>query len=289
MFFGFNDQDLGFKLNTINDLPDIKNVKWYHSVKTKNKLWGRFGKKLDFFYIDFPDIGLTTFEPRTKSLNFFNTKNWPTFQVQSFFKHHLAPLLLSLSGEIILHCGAVEIDQKAYLFIGDQGVGKSTLSLQLLNLRQKVLGDDAFRVSKSEFKYSLFSGTGTLRVNKDLPQHLIENFTISNSYFNKLIINLDTFSQNKAIEIASLFFIKNYQEFKISKACKIEVFPYLLANSFRLDTQNQQLLKLELKALNDLLSHLPCYFLYWPQDFSKLKQNTERFLDYINSFLLDNN
>ncbi|MCB9026649.1 MAG: hypothetical protein H6625_10055 [Bdellovibrionaceae bacterium] len=288
MIFGYEKLNLPYTFVANSEWRLNGKINWYHDISTENKLWGRFGKDSLYYYLDIPDIGIARLHKKNHLVEFVNLKNLDKEQVESFYLHHLLPLLLSLEGKTVLHSGAFLIDNTAYLYLGPSGIGKSTLSLQLLNLNQPILGDDALLLNCKNQNSYVYTGTKTLRFQQDLPSYLTKNLKVKGSYFNKLVIHLeDHFKLLPSYKVGALLFLETGPKICIQKTKPLEAFPQLLSHTFRLETENPQLLKNEVIRLNDLISHTPCYKVLWPKKFVELEENTRLLLDYFQRVLLD--
>lgn len=281
MIFGYEKDALPYTLVVRSHLQMSKNIIWYHDISTDNKTWGRFGRDNFYYYIDIPDIGIARLQNKNQIVEFYNIINLDQVQVESFFLHHLLPLLLSLRNKTLLHSGAFVLNDFAYLYLGPTGVGKSTLSLQLLKIKKTILGDDALLINYNKNKCFVYAGTKTIRFQSDMPSILTENLNIKGSYFNKFIIKLEDHIQPLPFyNIGALLFLVPGQNLNIKKISSLDAFPLLLSHTFRIETEDTQLQKNEMIRLNDLISHTPCYQVSWPKKFSELECNTRMLLDY---------
>ncbi|MCB0357286.1 MAG: hypothetical protein KDD40_09780 [Bdellovibrionales bacterium] len=282
MIFGYKIEELYQSLVSTNDTTSFDNIRWFHEIKTDDKLWGRFGKNDLHYFIDITDIGVATYHLNSKKTTFYNTKGLEQRQILSYYIHHLVPFILSLRGDLILHGGSFIRNQQAFVYLGEQGSGKSTLGLQLLQLQQMVLADDSVKIKMNPGCFEILSGPNTIRINNDLPIKLTKNFEFTHSYFNKklMLLPLEKIT-DRPYHLRALFLLENAELFSIDQLKPSEAFPYLLKNVFRLDTENQQLLRHEFRSLNDLLSHVPCYLIHWPQNFKNLENNTKNILNFI--------
>jgi len=83
--------------------------------------------------------------------------------------------LLTLSGELVLHASAVEIDGGALAFVGGSGMGKSTLAALLCAEGARLVCDDVLRLASDGDGLRCFPGTGEIRLRKHAST-LVERF-----------------------------------------------------------------------------------------------------------------
>lgn len=84
--------------------------------------------------------------------------------------------VLTLAGECVLHASAVEIGDVALAFVGDSGMGKSTLAALLCANGARFITDDLLRLQPDGKDFRCFPGTGQIRLRKDAAA-LAENFS----------------------------------------------------------------------------------------------------------------
>lgn len=149
--------------------------------------------------------------------------------------------LLQFSG-MMVHSSAVVVDDYAYLFSADSGVGKSThvnLWLELLKDKAYILNDDkpAVRVLENGvFAYGTpFSGKNDINV-------------------------------NKCVELGAICFIERAKENSIKKISTAEAIPLILKQTQR--KPDKEIMELLLKVLDGILSKVSVYKLSCNMDIS---------------------
>lgn len=86
------------------------------------------------------------------------------FQVRSFLYSRALSTVLFCRGYYLLHGACVEMNGKAYGFIGESGVGKSTLTMGLMQKGYKVLSDDVVALKLNEGKFWAYPGFKRMRL-----------------------------------------------------------------------------------------------------------------------------
>lgn len=80
------------------------------------------------------------------------------------FAGNLIAVLLGLAGHAVLHASTVEVGGAALAFVGNSGMGKSTLAALLCAGGARLITDDLLRVEANGDGYHCFPGTSELRL-----------------------------------------------------------------------------------------------------------------------------
>lgn len=84
--------------------------------------------------------------------------------IPAFLEGNVLALLLLLAGESLLHASGVSIAGQGVAFIGDSGVGKSTLAALCCAAGADLLSDDALRLVPDGRDFHCVGGRGELRL-----------------------------------------------------------------------------------------------------------------------------
>lgn len=76
----------------------------------------------------------------------------------------LLPFMLSLSGGLVLHASAIELDREVFAIAGVSGTGKSTLAGLACSAGALLMADDALRVEKEGPRWFGYRGVQALRL-----------------------------------------------------------------------------------------------------------------------------
>ncbi len=83
----------------------------------------------------------------------------------------LASFILRLQGHSVLHASAVDWNDRAIVFVGQSGMGKSTVAALACDAGARLLSDDVLRVDATADAVTAFRGTLHLRL-RNAPQEL---------------------------------------------------------------------------------------------------------------------
>ncbi len=83
------------------------------------------------------------------------------------------PIILQKKGNLVLHANAIKIKDKAAIFIGPQGVGKSTISSVLVKKGYSLISDDIVTIEVNEKQIpQTFNGVSTIDIRQDVVKNL---------------------------------------------------------------------------------------------------------------------
>lgn len=138
-------------------------------------------------------------------------------------------LQVILKKSIMMHGSAININNKAYIFLGESGAGKST-TMKIFSKKYPPLADDSFIIQKNGSKFIFYSTPA------------VE----TNAWFNKTHLPL---------EIGGFFFLRKAQRHQIQKVSnKSQViqllFKQFFTNKATLSNQSKIILEIS-KQLND--------------------------------------
>lgn len=157
---------------------------------------------------------------------------------------HVVPYILSIFHDLVAHASAVSIDEKALVFVGRSGVGKSSLATGLVNLGCRLITDD----------FALLDSPGgitpsypCLRLWPDSVPHAkslnieSQNLVSSEKSKQKLRLSETTHFEKESTQIAGIFLVENIVEPKdiaIRPIDSQQQLLLLISNTFALEPNN---------------------------------------------------
>lgn len=124
-------------------------VSWFHRWGDDGDDWARFGETAEGWVVDFPTLAEFRIDRRAEVVSVIARPDVPSHTVHHLLLNQVLPLMLSRSGRVVLHAGAVAIDGRAVVFAGPTGSGKSTLVAACAQAGAEVLCDDSLVVYRS--------------------------------------------------------------------------------------------------------------------------------------------
>lgn len=184
----------------------------------------------------------------------------------------ILPLLSSLH-RVTLHGGVVVKKDRAVIYLGHEGVGKSTLATYLLQNDFNIYSDDVAAI-EIDSAVRVHSGLPEIRLNEDSCQNLLPK-DIHPTLPLKLAKQQLSFSQSgSAVATVVAIFILSPQKTsspqeKISLSAS-QSFAYLIQNQFRWDIWNPKVVTNEFAVLASVCQQVPFWKLQYPLAYESL-------------------
>lgn len=146
-----------------------------------------------------------------RQINYLPLDGWRGTMPDTFFST-VAALAMSGIGMLPMHASAIELDGRAFLFAGKAGVGKSTLTAELLADGARLIGDDLTVLAPPE-------GERGFRVTRGRPAMRLHPATarlvdttmceiVSNDARGKLLVRPGMRAEDEAYPLAGIFLLE---------------------------------------------------------------------------------
>jgi energy-coupling factor transporter ATP-binding protein EcfA2 len=218
---------------------------------------------------------------------------WPDPTIGAETLDHLLldqvlPRTLAQQGRLVLHAGAVRIDDQAVAFIGHTGSGKSTLTASFHSAGYPLLSDDALVLKTEEGVIRALPTYPSLR----LWPHAIDKLFAQApalapmahySSKRRIIVKDVPAKAEHPLPLASLYILRSEgvnadAGLSVSRLSPGEACMAILGNSFQLDvTDRCGVLKTFVMA-SRIAEQVPVYSLVYPRDFARLAEVNEAIL-----------
>jgi hypothetical protein len=216
---------------------------------------------------------------KTVSITPFSPKVTPA-TLEHLLHDQIYPRLLAHEGRLALHAGAVEIGGKLALFLGESGMGKSTLVASLYQAGAHLLNDDALVIDQVGHG---FTGEPIYKGLRLLPDSLASLFPQQTEtspvahYTSKqrLNVTLEAKDESSPKPVGVMFFLApatDGQTISLRRMSAAEACMGIITNSFSLDPTDQQLAKQKLQQAAALANGVPAFELSYPRDYAMLPQ-----------------
>lgn len=191
-------------------------------------------------------------------------------------------------GYFVLHAAAFENNKKIYGFVGDSGVGKTTLLLSMLNEGVKIYSDDITAINlngavpNGDLPYKLWQDSLFL-----LDGFEYESTPLMPGIEKKWIKLKKDLSSTKILPVDCLFILKPYKDnqnskIMIEKLDTIQIVEELVSNLHAFWCLPNDIKQTQVKFLNYIMSSSRVVYLRYPKKMEMIKQLTEYILNYIN-------
>lgn len=231
--------------------------------------------------LQFWDEAVALIDPRQKTVRMHALSPDSTPATLEHLLHdQVLPRLLAHEGQLVVHAGAVELEGRLALFLGESGLGKSTLVASLYQAGASLLGDDALLVSTD---HGSFYGQSLYRGLRLLPDSLLSLFPTQTetrpmahySSKQRLTIAVPENQNTSPQQLGALFFLQSPaidQEITLRRMSPAESCIALIRNSFSLDPTDSLLARGKLQQASALANQVPAFALSYPRDYASLPQ-----------------
>lgn len=210
-----------------------------------SSIWSKHVKTDTYYYFDDNFCMI-----RVPNVGIYKIENGNTISVSPFLQvedDHVRLYILGTCMGIILmqrkilplHGSCIAIDGKAYAFVGDSGVGKSTLASVFIKRGFKLLTDDVIAVNLSAEHIPVVTPSYP---HQKLWQESLDKVGMNSNQFNpiygretKFTVPVTTSFHNKILPLAGIFTLSigEQEEINISSVRNLERLPILFYNTYR--------------------------------------------------------
>ena len=201
--------------------------------------------------------------------------------------HHLLldqilPRLLAHEGRMVLHAGAVAMDNQAIAFVGTTGAGKSSLVASLHAAGAPLLSDDGLVVSRNEAAIEGLATYPSLRLWPDAIDALFPRGAPPTApmahYSTKRRLILDEHEVVRdALPLAGLYVLASEG---VPAAGRVTIEPLtprdtcmaLISNAFQLDPTDRERASDLFARASDVAERLPAFRLTYPRSYERLPE-----------------
>jgi hypothetical protein len=132
--------------------------------------WAFFYRHGDDYLVRFPDLADFLISSDGLAVEAAPVPGISKQTVEHLYLNQVLPLALSRQFKLVLHGGAIEIEQFAVVFLGFSGQGKSTLAASFATSGHRFLTDDGLQLVKDEAGYVIQPSHPSIRLWDDSRQ-----------------------------------------------------------------------------------------------------------------------
>lgn len=266
--------------------------------------WLRVVRTASDYYLSFPGYVDVLVSCDAKRVLFHRGLGIPWSTVEHLLVDHVIPLVLSLSGESVLHCSAVASRGGALVFTGKTGQGKSTLAAALALRGCPLLSDDSLLLRPAGRQIMAFPSYPSLRLwpeDTRLFEQLGAEISDVAHYTSKKRLRMDASHGSFAempVKTKALYILANAAAdldgllphtcpdadgdtaIAIRKLSAREAFMELVQNSIQMDRVERVSLKAQSEKLAVLANAIPAFRLSYPHNHALLPKVVDAILEH---------
>jgi hypothetical protein len=208
---------------------------------------------------------------------------WPAAETNEETLHHLLldqvlPRVIAHSGRLVLHAGAVQVDDRAIAFIGETGSGKSTLTASFHTASYSLLSDDGLILTADDGCVLTMPTYPSLRLWPDAVSGVFTQppaLTPMAHYSTKQRIVVDDAATavNQPLPLAALYMLAQEAGaggVGITRLSARDACMAIIRNAFQLDPTDHTSASGLLAAAGNVAQRVPAFTLSYPRDFPSL-------------------
>lgn len=262
---------------------ETNDVHWFHHwLLPAGEIWLSFARENCGYLLRFHDLADFTISSNGKELCCHPVSDTPLETIKHLLLDQVLPLVFSKHGRLVIHASAVVAQQGAVAFVGVTGRGKSTLAASFSMCGFPLMTDDCLLLEEKEGRLFVTPSYPGVRLWDDVIDSLFEHLpAISNvaHYTSKKRLSWSSarlpFSTG-SVPIRRIYFLDSQDEREGERAIRIAplspraAFLELVSYTFKLDIDDQDMLKREFMLFDRIASRSLFYRLTFPHDFSLL-------------------
>ena len=253
---------------------------WFHHWQIDDdEPWLRFAVVGGEYLLRFPSQGDFFVSRDTRRVRCRPLTATPQLTVRHLFLDQVIPLILSRRESLVLHASAVLTRGGVLGFVGPSGAGKSTLAANFGLSGSSLVCDDCLVLRQQSGVWFAVPAYPGVRLWGPAREELFEyppdgaeyaHYSSKQRVRSSLIPCIDA-----PAPIQRLYFLGRDQEslhseFAVEPIAPRDAFLELLSFSFNLDIGDKEYLAHQFRAIDKLLTDVPCFHLRYPRDFSAL-------------------
>ena len=202
----------------------------------------------------------------------------PELALDHFVADQVLPRVLAHQGKLVLHAGAVEVEGRAIVLLGQSGRGKSTLSASFDRACFPIIGDDALIIDWECNRPVLQAVYPSLRLLPDsldalglgqVPVSPVAHYTPKQ----RVDLPLTVSRGQTPLPIAAIFVLAepaSNDAISLRTMSPAETCLAIISNSFALDPTDKTLAAKKLQQASSLANQFPAFEISYPREYSRL-------------------
>lgn len=201
-----------------------------------------------------------------------------------FLIDQVVPRLLSQSDQLVLHAGAVCIDEGVLLLLGRSGSGKSTLVTSFQQSGWTLMGDDAVIIANGDGLPMARAIYPSLRLFPDSIEALFPEpgaLQAMAHYSSKQRIDVTGQQEAGPKPVKAIFVLGSDEPIADCRLTTAEACMAIVENCFALDPTDSERAGFRLEQASKLARTVPAYSISYPRDFQRLPEVREAILSAV--------
>jgi hypothetical protein len=262
---------------TVGPFRTIEGPPYHLWTLADGRPWAEFYRVADGFLVRFPDFADFFVSSDGERVVCRALPETTDPDIEHLFLNQVRPLALGLSGSLVFHASAVEIDGAAVCFVGASGRGKSTLAASFGLAGHRVLSDDALIVDYGPSAPTVRPSTPSLRLWPDSGGTLLggQDVSVRNlSYTSKWRVAMGNKIKHcaEALPLRRAYFLgaSDVDDVRIRPLGGADAVCAWISHAFVIDVDDMSAMKRHFYSLSLFTTGLECCVLDYPRHYERL-------------------
>ncbi len=197
--------------------------------------------------------------------------------LEHIYRNQVLPMVLGRQGALTFHGCAVEIGSQAAVFMGQSGLGKSTLALSFATNGFRFLADDGLVIDDAGDEVDVVPGHPSIRLwhdSKDALAPRDADAAAGLAFTSKCRINAgrSIVFCDQPRRLSAVYFLENEaaKHVQLERIRPADALIRWVQHSFLLDVEDTDLVAGHFERVTKLATKIPCYRLDFPRRFEQL-------------------
>ena len=243
-------------------------------------VFAMFYRVAESYLVRFPEIADFAIALDGRSVTCTPVPGMPQSTMTHLYLNQVQPLILSMSGKLVLHGSAVDIERRAIAFVGRSGQGKSTLAASFAIGGCPFLTDDGLVLEPDDYGYLAKPSHPSVRLWEDsrealLPDDAATAPPVHYTTKSRFSAGAQLRYSDEPRRLAALYFLGNAglaAESDVVIRCldPARALCELLQHSFILDVEDRPRVRAHFVRLVKLANEAACFHLDYPRCYEDL-------------------
>ena len=197
--------------------------------------------------------------------------------LEHLYRNQVLPMVLGRQGALTFHGCAVEINSRAAVFMGQSGLGKSTLALSFATNGFRFLADDGLVIDDAGDEVNVVPGHPSIRLwhdSKDALAPRDADEAAGLTYTSKCRINAgrSIVFCDQPRQLSAVYFLEDeaVEDVQLERIKPADALIRWVQHSFLLDVEDSDLVATHFERITKLATNIPCYRLDLPRRYEQL-------------------
>lgn len=271
-----------YSLKPTRPQADIDSTPFHYYEFDDGTIWTEFYRLTDSYVLRFPDLADFEVSSSGDAVIAHPAEGGDDVTVEHLYINQVVPLALSRQGLPAFHASVVTVSSGAVAFLGNSGMGKSTLAASFALEGAAFLTDDSLLIEETNGGCSALPSHASLRLWEDSVEALIDDdnpmaATISYSTKARLLAGDALRHTNESQPLLAAYLLEGEEKpgVTIRPLTGQDRQMAWLSNSFLLDIEDRELLAQHFDWTHRISAVVPTFALDYPRNYGMLPEVRE--------------